>query len=161
MLIFRINILGDLFKGQLTQGLLILAVVGALVILAGLFMLAISLIYKFKGEAVSLRVHNLHHDVYEPKDDDSAEKIARKAENPRIRPEFVFLDGPHAGHSIMSSSASSKQVHDIGDVVQGRYIEQSGEVASDLQLKSSRTYGSVFIAVGLGLIGFALFMTSS
>jgi len=152
MLGVRLDIIGGFFDAQASQAIFILMLAGIAMAVIGLFLLFLPMTYRLKGQAVSLRVIELHNDKYEPKLDDSAEKIALEAANPLKRLEFEILEGPNVGLKVMSFSASNKPAHEIGEVVRGYYIEKSGEIASKAELKNGTLFGTICLVIGICFI---------
>ena len=153
-----LELFAGLIEQQFTQAKIIWIIVGGIMILCGGFLLLAGVFSRLKGEAVTLRVRALHIVKYTPKADDSAEKIARKAENPKMAPEFEILDGTYAGRSVVSSSSDNTGSHQVGEIMQGYYMHESDEISSVRQLNQSLIFGGIFIAIGLGVIFFFGFM---
>ncbi|WP_409433393.1 hypothetical protein ACJ3XI_02500 [Litorimonas sp. RW-G-Af-16] len=151
----------EFFLAEVRGVLLIWALVGAIIVLVGIAAWVICAIHMIVGTKAELKLVALHPKLRKIDDDDDAEEIAHKKANPRLVEEYEVLTGKNVGTRVKSTSASTKPLHAVGDIVTGYYnLKHGGDAMSVKGLRRGFTLGFWFILGGLAFIKFISVMAS-
>jgi len=152
----------DVLFAQVSGQFLILKIIGLFVILCGLIPIGLGLLILIKGKRVPLQVVALHEEARKIDENDDPQRAAKKRANPKLRPEFVILEGEYKGLREKSGSASTTPSHAIGDLTQGYYMPQTGGgIESVKQVRTTFKIGFWICVAGFGFMLFVSFLGGS